>query len=135
MTDSRAQMRQPFIDAWQKRQQPLSLSPLEQQILAIIEEHTEYHSIFDDPSILEKDYRTDNNPFLHMSLHLGLIEQFTTNRPQGIQAIYQTLFKKYRNEHQVQHLMMEIMADVLYTAQQNKQLPDEQVYLERLKRC
>lgn len=134
MSNDRREMRQLFFDAWQKRQSPLSLSPLEQQILSVIEAHKEYESIFIDPDILDKDYRTDNNPFLHMSLHVGIIEQLTTNRPQGIQELYQKAYQRLGDEHQVQHLFMEVMAEIIYEAQQKGTLPDETIYLERIKK-
>ena len=132
--NTRSDMRQLFLDAWQKRQTPDALSALEQQVLTVIAAHKEYDSIFDEPDILDKDYRTDNNPFLHMSLHLGVIEQLTTNRPQGIRELYQTSYKKLHDEHVVQHVFMEVMAEVIYDAQQKGVLPDEAVYLERIKK-
>lgn len=134
MIDNRTQMRQVFLDAWQKRQNPILLSPLEQQILSVIEAHKEYESILNDPDILDKDYRTDNNPFLHMSLHLGIIEQITTNRPSGIRNLYQKAYHRLHDEHEVQHVFMEVMAEVIYDAQKKGALPDELIYLEQLQK-
>lgn len=133
MEHERRQQRQYFIDAWSKRERPDSLSALEKQLVMIIGLHPEYHSLLDDPNILDKDYRTDNNPFLHMSLHLGLLEQLSTNRPHGIRDIYQQLLQQHRDEHTVQHLMMEVMATIMWDAQQNNTLPDEHAYLQQLK--
>jgi len=135
MIDERQHMRQIFFDTWQKRENnKSSLSPLEKQILDVLKAHPEYHSLMDNPQTQEKEYHTDNNPFLHLSLHLGILEQLSTNRPQGIRDIYQQLFEKHHDEHQVQHIMMEAMGEVIWDAQQNGQLPDEQNYLNKLKK-
>ena len=134
MQNERDHMRQFFFDAWQKHQNQLSLNALEQLTINVILMHPEYHEILKNrEEALRQDYRTDDNPFLHMSLHLGLIEQIQNDRPQGIKTIYQHLCKKYPDHHQVEHLMMEVMANVLWDAQQNNTLPDERVYLENLR--
>ena len=133
MGQERRQQRQYFLDAWTKRETPDSLSALEKQLLEVIKLHPEYQNILDDPDILDKDYRTDNNPFLHMSLHLGLLEQLSTNRPAGIREHYQRLYQHHQDEHQVQHLMMDVMATIMWDAQQNGKLPNEQLYLKKLK--
>ncbi len=128
------QMRQFFLTVWSKRNNPECLSPLEQQILSVIEAHKEYETLLDDPDSVLQEYRTDNNPFLHMGLHLGVIEQLTTNRPAGIRDLYQKAYKKFQDEHQVQHLFMDVMADIIYEAQQKNELPDELIYLEHLRK-
>ena len=38
------------------------------------------------------------NPFLHISLHLAIIEQVQTNRPFGINEAYYKLVNKYNND-------------------------------------
>lgn len=133
MEHERRQQRHYFLNAWSKRASPESLSALERQLLDVIELHPEFHHIFNNDDILDKDYRTDDNPFLHMSLHLGLMEQLTTNRPRGIRDIYQQLYKCHQDEHHIQHLMMEVMATVIWDAQQSNTLPNEQLYIQKLK--
>ena len=132
METERRQQRQYFHATWSKRLNGGTLSALEEQLIKIISMHPEYHSILEDDNQLDKDYRTDNNPYLHMSLHMGLVEQLSTNRPQGIRKLYQQLCKQHQYEHTVQHMMMEVMGQVMWDAQQNRQLPDEQVYLQQL---
>lgn len=132
--DSRTDLRQLFLKVWQQKDNPQSLTALEQQLLQVLLQHPEYHAVIADPDTLDKDYRTDNNPFLHLSLHLGLIEQLSTNRPAGIRDIYQALYEKLGDEHQAQHLLMDKMAETIWDAQQQNQLPDERVYLEKIRR-
>ena len=130
---NRDECRQFFFTTWQKKKNLQTLSQLEQQIVEIIETHPEYHAIICDPEQHQQEnYRSDNNPFLHLSLHLGLQEQINTNRPQGVQAIYRQLLMKHQDQHAVAHQMMEILARVLWDAQQHAQLPDEEDYLMQL---
>lgn len=133
----RNQSRQMFIKSWQKHVAGNALEPLEKQIVAVIEEHPEYHSLMnDDSEKLQQDYTGDDgqsNPFLHMGMHLALREQVGTNRPAGIAAITRSLLLKYQDGHDVEHRMMECLGEMLWTAQRNQQAPDEQAYLESLK--
>ncbi len=134
MQQDRHSMRQFFYDSWHKAQQRKPLSALEAQVVNVINQHPEYHTLFDDPKNLNQDYRTDENPFLHLSLHLGLIEQLSTQRPQGVNAIYKKLCEKYNDDHQAAHTIMDVMAHIMWDAQQANKLPDEQIYINHLKK-
>jgi len=130
---NRDQLRHLFFQAWQKKQKQAPLTALEQQIVSVIEQHPEYHRVIEQPERhLQEDYSTDNNPFLHLSLHLGLQEQLSTNRPAGINVIYEKLVHKVNDPHLAQHHMMDVMATLLWDAQQQGRLPDETTYLEKL---
>ncbi len=74
------------------------------------------------------------NPFLHMGLHLALREQLGTNRPAGIVAEHQRLARRARDVHAAEHQMIEVLATLLWEAQRAGRAPDEQQYLERLRR-
>jgi hypothetical protein len=73
------------------------------------------------------------NPFLHINLHLALKDQLSINQPIGINQIYQDLIKKYKDSHEVEHLMMECIAEMIYISQKNNTEIDEDAYLNRLK--
>jgi hypothetical protein len=133
---SRDQLRQMYVDAWQKHQNKLPLSPLEAQIADVIELHPEYQSLFADPeNILDKDWTPEHgatNPFLHMGLHLAIREQVNTDRPVGIRIEYQRLLVKDAR-HNVEHRMIEYLAEALWNAQRSGTPPDENEYLNKLK--
>lgn len=134
MTTSRNDSRQVFIDAWHKQTSNLPLSTLEQLIVAIIEKHPEYINTLESNDCLTQNYHTDNNPFLHLGLHLSLQEQLNTNRPQGINAVFTQLCQQHQDQHQVEHLMMDVMATILWDAQQQGILPCETTYLQQLQK-
>lgn len=131
---NRDQLRQTFFDAWNKYKENQSLTALEQQIVELINMHPEYQALFNGEADIAENFTTDNNPYLHLSLHLGLIEQVSTNRPAGINAIFKKLVSKTNDPHQSAHLMMDVMANILWDAQQSGVMPDEQTYLEKINR-
>jgi len=86
--NDRRQMRLFFTEAWSKQKSGLPMEPMEKIVAEIIQQHPEYHSTLEQQDLaLEKDYLPDSgetNPFLHMSMHISLQEQISTNRPPGI---------------------------------------------------
>lgn len=124
-----------FYQAWHKYQAREVLTPLENHIAELIAEHPEYHFIFADEALKERDYFPElgeTNPFLHLSLHLGLREQLATNRPQGIREVYQQLLEKKKDPHLVEHLMMERIGEMMFKASRGQPL-DDATYLAELK--
>ncbi len=135
-SNDRGTMRQMYYQSWKKHHDKLPLSGLEQQIVAVIIDHPEYQSALTKPDqFVDKDYLPELgevNPFLHLSLHLGLREQVATNRPSGIQTIFSTLSQQI-GEHEAEHQMMHCLAELLWQAQQHGIPPDESLYIGRLK--
>ncbi len=131
-------MRRVFIDAWSKFQAGEPMQPLEQAITAIIQQHPEYHRLLDDPEqLLEKDFLAEDgasNLFLHIGMHLSLQEQISTNRPSGITSLYQQLSEKTGDPHTAEHQIMECLGQALWEAQQTGNMPNEQGYLECIRR-
>lgn len=137
--DDRQKNRLMFRDAWHKQVYGLSMTPLEKQIASVVEEHPEYHKLLDDEEAVQHGEFTPEqgreNPFLHMGLHLGLREQVGTDRPAGIQSITRALLIKHNGEgHEVEHRMMDCLAEFLWLSQRNNTPPDELAYMENLKR-
>ena len=125
-----------YTDAWRKAQARQVLSPLEAQIAEVIEDHPEYQAALADEdldaSFAPEDSRT--NPFLHMGLHLAIRDQVKTDRPPGISKIFQDFVTKYSNPHEAEHRMLDCLAETLWEAQNRNTPPDEQKYLERLRK-
>lgn len=128
----RDQMRQIFFDAWNKYHQKQLLEPLESQLITIILHHPEYQNFLTDHGNLDKNHMLQENPFLHMSLHLALQEQINTDRPVGIKAIYNKLYSNTGDMHMIEHKMIDCLANILWDAQQANTAPDEEMYLKQL---
>ena len=133
-SNNRDEYRKVFFDAWQKHKTQQIVEPLEAQLIEIMLLHPEYHAVLDNPENHHAKDFDSSNPFLHMSLHLGIREQVATNRPAGIREVYLDLAEKYQDIHVSEHHMMEYLAAVLWEAQKNGKMPDEADYLEGLKK-
>ena len=131
-------MREFFFHVWEKIQQQAPLEPMEAIVAEVIDIHPEYHACLNDrETSLHSDFKPEQgmtNPFLHMGMHIALKEQLATNRPAGIVAVYDLLLKKFGNAHEAEHQMIECLAESLWQAQRDNRLPDEQAYLECLRR-
>lgn len=130
---NREKLRVVFFEAWQKHQKKMPLTPLEIQLVDIILIHPEYYQLLNqEENYLSMDF-DETNPFLHLSLHLSVREQTTTNRPSGITSIYQSLVLKSDDPHKAEHQIMDCLAEILWSAQQTGKTPDELYYLECLR--
>jgi Domain of unknown function (DUF1841) len=136
--ESRARMRRRYVDAWRRFQAREPLEPLEAQLAAVIAEHPEYIGCLEArEEALEAEFTPEGgreNPFLHMGLHLAIREQVATDRPAGIAEIHRQLTRRSGSAHAAEHAMIESLAETLWEAQHSGRAPDEQVYLERLRR-
>jgi Domain of unknown function (DUF1841) len=134
---NRDQMRRMYLEAWRKFSAGAPLEPLEAQLAAVIAEHPEYVTWLETgQGALGAEFTPEGgqeNPFLHMGLHLAIREQVATNRPAGIADVHQKLSARL-GTHEAEHAMLEPLAETLWEAQRQGRMPDEQVYLERLRK-
>lgn len=130
----RDQLRAFYCQAWQDHRGGKPLQPLQAQIVSVIERHPEYHALLEHPErALSRDYLPESgqtNPFLHMGMHLAIREQVSTDRPPGIRDLYRQLSLRCTDEHQLQHQLMECLAEMLWQAQRDDTVPDEARYLD-----
>ncbi len=134
--NQREQLRQFYCDAWQKHlEQKETLSPLEQQIAAVIKEHPEYHTLLENKDAsMSAEYLPEmgeTNPFLHLGMHLGIRDQVSTDRPPGIAELYQRLVS-LKGIQDAEHAMMECLAEMIWQAQQHQTAPDDILYMDCL---
>lgn len=136
-SNDRGEMRQYFFQTWQKFQAQQMLTDLEQQIVQVILEHPEYHPIFNQPDkYLNKDYLPEfgeTNPYLHLALHLTIRDQVSTDRPIGINQIFQQFCKKFGDNLTAEHEMMECLATIMWQSMQQGGQFDLNNYLESLR--
>jgi Domain of unknown function (DUF1841) len=137
---SRDEVRTFFFDAWAKFKVQKSLTDLEKIALGVMHMHPEYHAILDAPQqFRSQEYFPEfgeTNPFLHMSLHLSILEQISINQPIGIAGIYEKLKLKHQNQdsplHDAQHDILECLGEVIWQAQRNNTALDTNNYVQLL---
>lgn len=135
---NRNEARDYFFQVWDKHKNKLPLEPIEVIICDVIIGHPEYHHYLNDKeSAAENDFKPEQNqtnPFLHMGMHIALKEQVSADRPNGITQVFNQLIAKSVSGHDAEHKMMECLGQSLWEAQRNNTMPDENNYLECLRR-
>lgn len=135
--DTITETRKQFFDSWQKWQRGHTMTALEQQIARVIQEHPEYHFLFNNPDKhLQQAYFPElgeTNPFLHLGLHLAIRDQVQLNTPPGIKDIYHQLLKRYDDSLHVEHLMLDCLAEMIWKSQKYQSAPDVEAYIAACK--
>ncbi len=130
---NRDQVREFFFNAWLKFKQKQMLEGIETIGIQVMQMHPEYHTILNDSArYMHKQYFPElgeTNPFLHMSLHLSVLEQISINQPIGIANIYQQLLLQHQDVHDAQHELLDCLAETIWQAQRNQQSLDAEHYM------
>ena len=133
----RSGLRRHYVEAWCKHRAGTPLEPLEHQLVTAIEQHPEYHPLFEgDEQALARDFTPESgqaNPFLHLGLHLAVREQVATDRPAGIAAVHLELARRLGAPYEAEHRMLEKLGDAIWFSQRTGRPPDEAAYLESLR--
>lgn len=134
---SRDQVRLFFFDTWAKFQKQQPLTDLEGIALQVVQMHPEYHAVLNAPEkYMAQAYfpeMGETNPFLHMSLHMSILEQISINQPIGIAEAYKKLVVKHGGESEAQHDLMDCLAETIWEAQRSGHPLDAAAYSERIK--
>jgi hypothetical protein len=137
-SQSREQLRRAYVDAWRKYRERLPMEPLEAQIADVIALHPEYQAALQrEDTALAQEYSPESgqsNPFLHMGLHLAIRDQIATDRPSGIRAAYEQIARTRGDAHDAEHTVIECLAEAIWESQRTGLPPDEQAYLERIRK-
>lgn len=135
---SRDQVRQFFFETWAKFGAKQQLTDLEVIALEVMQMHPEYHHVLNAPErYLEQAYfpeMGETNPFLHMSLHLSILEQLAIDQPPGIKAGYEALQLKLTDQHMAQHELMDCLAETIWQAQRSQSAPDSEAYISLIRK-
>ena len=133
----RDQLRGVYVEVWKFYRLGKALNPLQAQIVVVIEQYSEYHSLLENADqAVSRDYLPElgeTNPFLHMGMHLAIQEQIGSDRPAGIRKLYEQLLAKRTDSHELQHQLMEYLAEMIWQAQRDGELPDEESYIACIK--
>ncbi len=134
---SRDDVRAFFRAARRKRMAGDALTPLEEIAAGWAEEHPEYAAELDadDADVRIADAGSpQENPFLHLSMHLAISEQLQIDQPPGLRAAHERLAARLGSAHAAQHAIMECLGEVLWRAQRDRTAPDGAAYLECVRR-
>jgi hypothetical protein len=138
---TQADVRRFFCSVYAKTKDNVALEAIETIASLWIDEHPEYHADLKDVDAvllnLSQIINTDDgktNPFLHLSMHLTITEQCSIDQPRGIRQAVELLTARFDSLHDAHHVVMECLGQMIWDAQQNKQAPDGQAYVEAVQR-
>ncbi len=127
-----------FCGTWRKQREGLPLTPIEAQAAAWIAEHPEYHAtLADEPAALAASYGVEDgreNPFLHLAMHLSILEQVDIDQPTGIRQAVQLLAAKRQSLHAAHHEVMECLGEMIWASQRSAAPPDGHAYIDCVRR-
>lgn len=133
LVGSREEARRHFVAVRSKMLSGAPLDPLERILAEVIGAHPEYHALLDGgEDALSFEATVDGvNPFLHLGLHVALVEQLQTDRPAGILNLYRQLVGRLDGDvHAAEHRVMECLAGTLTASARAGRPPDEASFLD-----
>jgi hypothetical protein len=133
----RGQARAVFQRSWRKYLDGTPLEPLEAVVVDVVLRHPEFHGVLTAQDVNECDTPAEtgeDNPFLHLGLHVAVQEQIASARPPGMRELHARLVERWRDAHEAEHRMMECLLEVLRAGMAAGRAPDEARYLECVRR-
>jgi hypothetical protein len=113
------------------------MEALEQLAAQWMAEHTEYHATFADVDQALADMgqasQAQDNPFLHLSMHLSISEQCSIDQPPGIRQAVELLTARRGDLHEAHHEVMECLGRMIWESQRAGRPPDGQAYIEHVR--
>ena len=135
---SQHDVRRFFCEVHDRGRAGLPLDPMQALAARWIAQHPQYHADLSDlQAALDAAYTVEDgrtNPFLHLSMHLSLVEQVDIDQPRGIRQAFETLRDRLGSAHEAHHQMMECLGEMVWASQRSGLPPDGQAYLACVER-
>ncbi|MBM3388717.1 MAG: DUF1841 family protein [Betaproteobacteria bacterium] len=135
---SQQDVRRFFCETWRRQRQGLPLDTMQTKAAPWLALHPEYDGdLADEAAALAAVYTVEEgrtNPFLHLSMHLSLVEQVDIDQPRGIRQAFEALRDRRGSEHEAHHQMMDCLGEMIWASQRSGLPPDGQAYLDCVRR-
>ena len=135
---SQADVRRFFCGVYQKWQQQAPMEAMETLAADWIALHPEYHATLADLEQALADMghpkSGQENPFLHLSMHLSISEQCSIDQPRGIRQAVELLTARLDDLHAAHHQVMESLGQMLYESQRSGRPPDPNTYIQAVQK-
>lgn len=134
---SRDQVRQFFREAWRKHRERMPLIGAEATVIDLILRHPEYQPLLENDTAISEEYtpeRGETNPFLHLSLHLAIVEQLSIDQPHGIRAAFEKLAAKH-DRHTAEHILLDALGAAIFDAQTSGRPLEPEAYVDAVRRA
>ncbi len=136
-TPNQSDVRRFFCQVQNKLQQHQALDPMQTIASEWVLAHPEYQDdLLNEEEAIEATYPPElgrENPFLHLSMHLSIEEQYAIDQPKGVRAALDQLTARLGDKHLAHHAAMESLGLMIWESQRSGLPPDGHQYLERLR--
>jgi len=134
---SQADVRRYFCGVYDKARSGAPLEAMELLVSQWIDEHSEYHATLADvEAALQTMAKADpaqENPFLHLSMHLSISEQCSIDQPPGIRQAVELLAARRGDLHAAHHEVIDCLGRMLWESQRAGRPPDGEAYIEQVR--
>jgi hypothetical protein len=134
---SQADVRRFFCGVYAKARTGEPLEAMDTLVSQWVDEHPEYHGILSDVDealrTMEQTDPEQENPFLHLSMHLSISEQCSIDQPPGIRQAVELLAARRGDLHAVHHEVMECLGRMIWESQRAGRPPDGQAYIDQVR--
>ena len=131
---SQEDVRRFFCETWRRQRAGIPLDAMQAKAAPWVMLHPEYDGdLADEAAALAAVYTVEEgrtNPFLHLSMHLSLVEQVDIDQPRGIRQAFEALRDRLGSEHEAHHHMMDCLGEMIWASQRSGLPPDGQAYLD-----
>ncbi len=131
---SQEDVRRFFCETWRRQRAGMPLDAMQAKAAPWVALHPEYDGdLADEAAALAAVYTVEDgrtNPFLHLSMHLSLVEQVDIDQPRGIRQAFEALRARLGSEHEAHHHMMDCLGEMIWASQRSGLPPDGQAYLD-----
>lgn len=126
-----------FFNTYDKGIAHQELTQLEKIAFSVILEHREYHPVLANrEKNLQREWFPEDgetNPFLHLSMHVSILEQLSIDQPAGIKGLFEELLLEFGDEHEALHQMIDCLAEMIWQSQHSNMQPNPEIYLSCLR--
>ena len=131
---SQADVRRFFCGVYAKSQAGQPMEAIELLVSQWIAEHPEYHAALSDVDAalagMAAASESQDNPFLHLSMHLSISEQCSIDQPRGIRQAVELLTARRDSLHQAHHEVMDCLGRMVWESQRAGRPPDGGAYID-----
>jgi len=125
-----------MAEIWRKMNANADLTEEEEILAEQMQAHPEYGEVWEDKQLGDHlfDPTKEENPFLHVSLHVMLERQVRANEPPCVRKTIERLTALGEDPHEVQHAILRILVQQLWAVMTQRRPFDMKQYREEIEK-
>ncbi|RLE14167.1 hypothetical protein DRJ04_02900 [Candidatus Aerophobetes bacterium] len=119
-------------EVWKKTKEKKELSPEDKRLAKILQEHNEYHKIWESVPASPNRSAGEQNPYLHVYLHLAIENQIAEENPRQVNRYISRRISQGVDRHNAIHEVVAIFSEYLFDALRYRKPFDRLSYIQKL---